>query len=897
MAKKKEKVTEKPVQKPKPEIISRGNEIGKIRSRMVWTILLLCVFLYGNTLWNGYSMDDELVTNNHEIVSKGIKGIPKIFTSRYAVNANQNYEYRPVVLTSYALEYQFFGQNAGVSHFVNLMLYAICCIVLFHLLLKIFNNHHWILPVIAVLLFVIHPIHTEVVASLKNRDEILCLLFSLLAAISFFRLMETDKLKYAVYGMLLMALSFLSKKSSAPMIVLIPMMIYFSSGITMSKKTLKLGISLVLSFLILKTMMVAFLDKDDLQRNLMFFENPLYVNDYGFFDRIPMFFYSVGYYIKLLVLPHPLSVFYGYSHVEIAQWGDPLVWVSLLFCTSLGIYCLINIKKKSPWMFGVLFFFIAISYFSNLVKPAPGIIAERFVFLASIGFCITMAWVILTLFKVPFNFVSQTNLKIPAPLKTTFAVIFILCSVKVITRNNDWFSHSTIYKHDIIYTENSAKLNSLLGALYVDQLDKNRTLIMNLNSLQPAMITADMKKNLLNQQQVKIKIDSAIFHFYKALEVFPDYIAVNNNLGAVYFSYVDNVDSAKKYFTRAVELDTNYVQALYNLASCYEKQIGEYEEMGRYFIRADTVKNIDNSSAELKNVSVDEITSRFIKFFRSYDQLKGRLTATTNTAVGVLMQNNDFSQAKEEFKKTVLYNLTGKLAEKITPVVLDSLSAAMVENSKEIYRTMTLTDINIKTEKATDNVMYPVIDSMVAEFYLDFGISGDEVWELNSVCKNFATKTASENLKGMISCLNRSLDANPEYFMSYSKLSGIYRERNMGDSLISLSTRLLEVKVYMKADLFTSIANGHTMKGEDAEAAIYYDKVITEREKSLNRILIVHSQFASAKFNEVSQRLYQYQANFKRDIINGCNYLANKYSIEGNQELSQKYLIKAQTYK
>jgi protein O-mannosyl-transferase len=73
--------------------------------------LIIIVFLYyGNTLKNGYSLDDDLVTTTdntiHERVEKGIAGIPEIFRTRYVHTDKQKYEYRPVVTSSFALEYQ-----------------------------------------------------------------------------------------------------------------------------------------------------------------------------------------------------------------------------------------------------------------------------------------------------------------------------------------------------------------------------------------------------------------------------------------------------------------------------------------------------------------------------------------------------------------------------------------------------------------------------------------------------------------------------------------------------------------------------------------------------------------------------------------------------------------------
>ena len=87
--------------------------------------------LYGNTIPNEFSMDDELVTLDHKIVSKGFSGIPEIFTSRYVQNDQQSYEYRPIVQVTFAIEHQFTGGNPHFSHFINIVLYALTGVLLF----------------------------------------------------------------------------------------------------------------------------------------------------------------------------------------------------------------------------------------------------------------------------------------------------------------------------------------------------------------------------------------------------------------------------------------------------------------------------------------------------------------------------------------------------------------------------------------------------------------------------------------------------------------------------------------------------------------------------------------------------------------------------------------------
>jgi len=99
--------------------------------------------LYGSTIYNGYSMDDELVTLDNKNVELGLTGIPKIFSSRYSVNEKQNYEYRPIALVTFAIEYEYFGRNPAPSHFFNILIYAITCFLIYLSVKKIFPDLHW----------------------------------------------------------------------------------------------------------------------------------------------------------------------------------------------------------------------------------------------------------------------------------------------------------------------------------------------------------------------------------------------------------------------------------------------------------------------------------------------------------------------------------------------------------------------------------------------------------------------------------------------------------------------------------------------------------------------------------------------------------------------------------
>jgi hypothetical protein len=145
-----------------------------------WFMLfvLISFLFYGNSISNGYSLDDELVTSTdrkaHQNVEKGIAGIKSIFTSNYAIDGKQNYEYRPIVTLSYAIEKSIFGESTNrvhISHFINIALYAVCGILLFQLLQVLFQQQASLFSGLVVCLFLIHPLHSEVVNNLKNSPE------------------------------------------------------------------------------------------------------------------------------------------------------------------------------------------------------------------------------------------------------------------------------------------------------------------------------------------------------------------------------------------------------------------------------------------------------------------------------------------------------------------------------------------------------------------------------------------------------------------------------------------------------------------------------------------------------------------------------------------------------
>lgn len=524
-------------------------------------IFLLSMLVFGKSIFNEYAMDDEYVVKDNPQVHKGIKAIPEIFRTTYVVdNKRYSYEYRPLVKVTYAIEYQFFKENPHVSHLVNILLYALAVTILFIVLLKLFSHYHYFFSLSICLIFLVHPLHSEVVMSLKNRDVIMSFIGSLLSLNFYLKYSEDKKLLNVFWGLFFMLFALLSKKDSITFYAVIPFTIWFFRRISLKQIILLLVLN-VLPFLLYVLASKSIENKET--RTLLQWENPFFVQSTTFFERIPQGLYSIYFYIKMFVFPHPLIVYYGYNQVPIVDWSHPVVIITLLGLFLFLYYFFKNIRNKNTLVFGFVFFLITISMFTNIVKPVVGIVAERFAFIPSVGLCIGLVWLVFTYFKVPLENLSLKWKQVGNSVLLFLVVFVVLYGGKTFSRNAAWKDSYTIYKTDVETAKESAHTHSLFAASSISQIRSN-----------PKMKNADKK----------LHVDNAIKHYKESLRILPDYVTSLNNIGMVYYTYYNKPIDAIPYLEKAVKLDSTYTEAYFNLATCYAA-IKEYALAEKYYLK------------------------------------------------------------------------------------------------------------------------------------------------------------------------------------------------------------------------------------------------------------------------------------------------------------------------
>lgn len=556
-----------------------NNLSGTTRNIFILLIIVFTFILYGNTLRNQYSLDDYIIKGQDaQLVEEGIGAIGDIFTTTYTTRdvdgqLDKSYGYRPVVRLLFALEYSIFGMNPVAGHMINILIYLTLVLILYSLLRRFFKDYSAWFPFAVILLFIAHPVHTEVVASLKNRDEMLSMIFSLLTLQMLLKYHDRNKIIFLVTGLLLYVLAFLSKPTALAFWFVFPLVFWFFTDMK-PKKILTITGLITLMIILGGMMPFFFLER---VRDFSMVENPLYFED-SIWYILGTGMYSLGYYFKILLIPHPLLYYYGYDMVPVVNLGNPVVILSILGHIGILVVAIMKFRQKHVLSFAILFYLLTIAMFSNIVRPAPGIIAERFLLAPSLGFVLVLAWAVFILFKAKPESKQNKSARVFFAMLLV-GIILVPYSYKTIMRNQRWYSDTSLYRADMKYLDNSVKAHDLIGTSIMRTTER------------------ELAKQVNVAKFLMPDIEKAIYHFTRAVEIWPGHASSWKNLGMIYNNpriaehfaasgdtakFIQYKRSAISSFKKAIEIEPGDGKALFNLGLTYEF-IGNYDSSSYFY--------------------------------------------------------------------------------------------------------------------------------------------------------------------------------------------------------------------------------------------------------------------------------------------------------------------------
>lgn len=562
-------------------------------------IVLLAFIQFSNTIGHDFAWDDKIVIQENDRVQEGFSGIPDL-TKKYNSGLRKDqYGYRPVTLISFAIDYDLSNGKPAFFHFMNVLYFSLLCLILFFVLQRIFHQFSPLLPFLITVLFVVHPIHVEVVANIKSRDEILALLFCLLSLHQLIKFADTKHWKHIALTILFFGLGFLSKENA---VVFLPIYLITLLGRTSLgwKRILKIlaivvPVSLVLVFLISSYSLNSELGKTETAGLGLYQENFILGNAFFYVDqfinKIGNAAYLVLLYLKDFLAPFNLAYYHGYGDLEPVG----IAWQSIIgLIISLGAiaFSILRFKKNPVLSYGILFFFFSLSIYLHIVRTLSDTRADRFAFFASVGLCIVFIMLIAKALKV--NFQSEGDAEQPkltkalGQLNTTqkglFLGIFVVFSIITFSRNGVWENDFTLVANDMERLETSARPHYYFATNLLQDIQKNG-------------VTAEKEKQMIHHYRRSIELSDSIYYarielgnyllnqgktnegiavFEEAVRLFPATSDPRYYIGQAYVEterYRDAISQLKK----SIELAPESMDSYYLLAISYGKT-GQFEK-------------------------------------------------------------------------------------------------------------------------------------------------------------------------------------------------------------------------------------------------------------------------------------------------------------------------------
>ena len=468
-------------------------------------IVAVTLAAHSSSLRNEYAFDDELIILRNVPVQRGISGVGELLTTDVFASYMEsvggeslaaNMHYRPLSVITFAIEQSLFGRTLGDDvralraewsspstatrpvgeietrlqdmqtevekanreiafhrHLVQVLLYAACAVVLLWFLRVAVLPAFPLAAFIAAVLFALHPVHTEVVANIKSRDEILSLLFILLAAVFLFEWDRARKPLTMGLALVSFGLALLAKEYAAvvPVILAGGLMLLRRRTVRQAAMTVAPLLAVLGGYMLVRQSIVGGASKGDVStRDILI--DPFLKLRTGEAEgsvlatKIDL----VDHYLRLLVFPDRFSSDYSYAAFSYSGFTSPGFLLSLL------VHGVLIALTVFAWRRRHVMAFAGIVYFGFLALVQLGAtLGERLIFHSSVGFALLLGWAIAKLPRV-------------AALAVCVAIA-IPYGVVSFARDRDWKDNRTLFLTDVRTQPGSILLNGNAGQQLVNE--------------------------------------------------------------------------------------------------------------------------------------------------------------------------------------------------------------------------------------------------------------------------------------------------------------------------------------------------------------------------------------------------------------------------------------------
>ncbi|HKU63407.1 MAG TPA: hypothetical protein VJQ44_19555 [Gemmatimonadales bacterium] len=407
--------------------------------RRLWPAALIAIAaaaVYARTAGFAFVYDDVSVILNNTLVHSPAHWA-EILTSPWQPHGL----YRPFTSLTFAVSWALGGGAPAGFHVVNLLLHAAASALVFLLAAR------WLPRMgafVAGLLFAVHPVHVEAVANSVGRAELLATALTLGSALLFLRhgdlVLATGRwhwgLALGTLGMVLLALASKESAFAAPALLLLLDWLRerkagraYQPGLDPQKVLWLAVVAVTAAWLVLRARVLGDIAGDQPAPGLAGTSLP---------ERVIIMLPVVTEYLRLLLLPLRLSADYSPDFLPVTTtFGAHAALGLLLLAVCVGLA--VSARTKAPLVtVGIVWVGASLLIVANLVEPTGILLAERTLYLPSVGLCLVLGWLW-----------CEAWPRAPVAAGAVLSVMTLAGATRTLAREGVW-QNNTLFFHQLV---------------------------------------------------------------------------------------------------------------------------------------------------------------------------------------------------------------------------------------------------------------------------------------------------------------------------------------------------------------------------------------------------------------------------------------------------------------
>jgi tetratricopeptide (TPR) repeat protein len=536
----------------------------KVNERMYFAAMAVVIAAITVVTWfpslsNAYCGNEEkiFVTDNPIVAEKGWAAAESLLSPSWY--REHGISYMPAALLSFGIEYALFEDNQRAFHCANMALHLLNCTLAF-ILLYLFGRSAG-LSLIAVLLFSIHPVNAEAVASLSGRPVLLSGLFYLLSMICYLLYMRKGRLPFFWLSLVTAALTM----ASSPAGISLPLAL-MAIGRISGEDGQRARISNLLPFAVLSALSILMMALAN--GGLINGVYPLSAT-FSYLRSLCVTSYALLSILGRILLPFNLAAFYPYPdllHMPAFLLLSPLIAGALL---SLSLYAALSSRKAAP---GIVLFFIPLLPQLHLFLEYDAISADMDAYLSSLGLFYLAALLLIAVAEKT----GPYRKAVAVFSVTALVAVAVSCSVISHQRCAIWTDRESLQRDREVHIP-----------------ETDREAAMNRKKLEGAVAELSSKLNMSGGADAKLRTERGILYmrsgdnekamadFCIAVKVSPDFAPAFFHRAALQCR-TGHYEEAAGDYERAIQIDPSSIFIYLGRANVYaelgqlKKAIADY---------------------------------------------------------------------------------------------------------------------------------------------------------------------------------------------------------------------------------------------------------------------------------------------------------------------------------